>query len=371
MSSAVSVPDFYRIGADELCARHGGNTGNVAFVSAIRSHLTGNVIQVDWGTSAGQLRACADLVIIACANQLGRHTDLSSIADNLDQAGLPIIAIGLGAQADTQGSDVVLTEGTRRWVEVIRAHQPTKTPNIGVRGEYTLRQLDRLGLGETAAVTGCPSNFTNLATDYVASIERQVDREVTYVAIAAGHPHTQALMTVDRQLVALVDQCNGTCIVQHDHTMIKAAMQEFDAIKPSSLEHTRQYFKPELAMPEFQEWCRRRLLVFADTTNWMAWLRRYDFVLGPRFHGIMLALQAGVPAGCIAHDSRTLELYETMAVPVRTYDSISEPLSLENIRDVFPFDGDRYRAVRRALGKTYVSMLQAANVGFDPKLMEI
>ena len=240
------------------------------------------------------------MVVIACANQLGPHTDLGRTADNLDKAGLPILALGLGAQADSQGENTSVTEGTRPWLGHC-GPRPNNRPNIGVRGQYTLQQLERLGLHGTAAVIGCPSNLTNLSFDFVAAIEQRRAQGVSLVACAMGHPFLPALAPVEQQILDLVDRTEGTCIVQHGLSMIKLALHEFDRIEASLLEQTRRYFRPHLTLEEFKTWCRKRVLAFADVDHWMAWTKRYDFVVGPRFHGVMLALQAGVPAGCIAH----------------------------------------------------------------------
>ena len=78
---------------------------------------------------------------------LGIHTDLGGVAAKLELIGLPIMAIGLGAQADDLTKDVELSPGTRRWVDVLAAHAPSRHANIGVRGKYTLGQLDRLRFG--------------------------------------------------------------------------------------------------------------------------------------------------------------------------------------------------------------------------------
>jgi hypothetical protein len=150
--------------------------------------------------------------------------------------------------------------------------------------------------------------------------------------------------------------------------MIKLALHEFDAIEGSLLEQTRRYFRPNLTLEEFKVWCRKRILALTDVDHWMAWVKRYDFVVGPRFHGVMLAIQAGVPAGCIAHDSRTLEMCQTMGIPVRMYDSFEEPLTLDNLKALFPFDADAYKNTRAALAREYVSILQAAGLRYDKRL---
>jgi hypothetical protein len=368
MATSRSVPDLYAADGEKLYNMLGGNTGNVAFVNAIASHLSGQVNFVSWNASAEELKRAGDIVVIACANQLGAHTDLGKTAHNLDSAGLPIVAIGLGAQADSQAKDATITEGTRRWVEVIAAHAPSNKSNIGLRGKYTLQQIERLGLKANAVVTGCPSNFTNLSYDYVGSVTAKSKRKVALVASAIGHPFSPELANIEQQVLNLVDETEGVCIVQHGLSMIHLATDEFDKLKPSLLETTRRYFRPNLSPEAFKVWCRKRMLAFGDADHWMAWTKRYDFVVGPRFHGVMLAIQAGVPAGCIAHDSRTLEMCQTMEIPVRMFDTIKDPLTLENLHTQFPFDPAKYQATRAALAGEYRTILKGAGLNYDSRL---
>jgi hypothetical protein len=368
MATARSVPDLYAANGEHLFNLLGGNTGNVAFVNAISSHLQGQVNFVSWNATADQLKQAGEIVVIACANQLGSHTDLGKTAHNLDEAGLPIVAIGLGAQADSQEKNATISEGTRRWVEVIAAHAPNSAPNIGLRGRYTLEQLNKLGIPAKAVVTGCPSNLTNLSFDYVELATQGAKRRTSLVGAAIGHPFSPELAYIEQQLLNLVDQTEGTCVVQHGLSMIKLATNEFDKIEPDLLEKTRRYFRPNLSLDDFKTWCRKRMLAFGDADHWMAWTKRYDFVVGPRFHGVMLALQAGVPAGCIAHDSRTLEMCQTMEIPVRPYDSIKDPLTLDNLHKQFPFNPEKYRATRAALATEYRSILKGADLSYDARI---
>jgi hypothetical protein len=368
MATSRSIPDLYAANGEQLYNMLGGNTGNVAFVNAIASHLRGQVNFVSWNASAEELRRAGDIVVIACANQLGSHTDLGKTANNLEAAGLPIVAIGLGAQADSQAKDATITEGTRRWIEVITAHAPSDKPNIGLRGKYTLLQMEKLGLKAKAVVTGCPSNFTNLSYDYVSSITAKSKREVSLVASAIGHPFSPELANIEQQVLNLVDATEGVCIVQHGLSMIRLATDEFDKIEPPLLETTRRYFRPNLSPEAFKVWCRKRMLAFGDVDHWMAWTKRYDFVVGPRFHGVMLAIQAGVPAGCIAHDSRTLEMCQTMEIPVRMFNAIKDPLTLENLHTQFPFDPAKYQVTRAALAADYRMILNGAGLNYDSRV---
>jgi polysaccharide pyruvyl transferase WcaK-like protein len=44
-------------------------------------------------------------------------------------------------------------------------------------------------------------------------------------------------------------------------------------------------------------------------------MKNYDFVFGSRFHGNIIALQAGTPACLICHDTRTSEMAEFLGLP--------------------------------------------------------
>ena len=91
-------------------------------------------------------------------------------------------------------------------------------------------------------------------------------------------------------------------------------------------------------------------------------MKHVDFVVGPRFHGVMLAMQAGTPGGVIAHDSRTLEMCETMAIPVRTFNDVPSKIDPSDIPSLFNFDAAAYSAKRRELVRQYSDMLIAAGV---------
>lgn len=371
MGSAVGLQDVHLLDGETIDRLHGGNTGNLAFVNAIDLHLKRRATVVSWGTPAAHLKAIADIVVIACANQLGSHVDLGRHAAVLEAAGLPVVAIGLGAQANSQDQDAQIPEGTQRWLKVISDLAPSSAPNIGLRGAYTLAQLERLGLAGRAIVTGCPSNLTNLDSDFVSDIVARSQRPVGRVASAAGQPHWPHLAAIERSILDLVDATDGSCIIQHNKLMVHLGQAEFNKIDEKNFAFLKAFFRPLLSDEDFAFWCRRNMLCFGNAESWMRWLQRHDFVVGPRFHGIMLAIQAGVPAGCVAHDSRTLELCQTMAIPVASYKDVPLPLTLESLPKLFPFDPDHYLRTRRKLANAYLSILDGAKLERDERLSDV
>jgi hypothetical protein len=362
MATALSVSDASHSPAEHLFKYCGGNTGNFAFVFALHRLLSPDVEIVPWHVDPGFVRERYDALVIACANQLGSHTDLQGIGDRLDQMDRPIIAVGLGAQAGTTSQAVELTDGTRRWLDVIAAHAPTSAPNIGARGAYTLSQLERLGHGDRSVVIGCPSNFINPSETLGQSIAQKHSGPIDRIAVAAGLQLWPGLQKIEENLADIVEQCGGIYIAQSEIDMLRLARDEIDAIAPEELERLRAYIRPKLSTAEFIRWARRHAVAYIDAASWTDAMRKFDFVTGPRFHGVMMAIQAGVPGGVIAHDSRTLELCQTIGIPVRDHKELTEPFVMRDLPAMFPFDGTAYDRKRSQLARTLTDMLLRAGI---------
>lgn len=130
----------------------------------------------------------------------------------------------------------------------------------------------------------------------------------------------------------------------------------------------RNYCKPNMDLNEFNEWRIDHAMSFFSAPAWMEHLKRFDFVIGVRIHGVMLALQMGIPALCIAHDSRTKELCETMMVPFIEASKFSGGIDREKLHEIFKFNDKDFDENRRSLAKKYVNFLDGNKVPFVPYL---
>lgn len=356
------VADVYRKDAESLFNDTGGNTGNLAFLYALATHLPSSTPILHWGASPEQVRAAGDILVLPLANQLGSHTNLEHAAERLSLFNLPVLGIGLGAQADAQSVDVTLQDGTMNWLRALAEGAPSANPNVGVRGAYTKGQIERFGFDHTSVVTGCPSNFINTSDDIGARVAEGFGKRPERIAVMAGIPFIPKLGKLEQELSAIVTATGGAYIVQHGLEMLRLARNEFDLLKPETLELCRSYIAPSLSLSLFRSWCRQYAYAFYDARMWMDFVTRFDFVVGTRFHGAMLAIQAGVPAACITHDSRTQEMCETMGIPSRHYTEIDVPLTKDNVMDFFSFDPEKYRSTRSDLLRRYVGIYQDAEV---------
>jgi hypothetical protein len=244
-------------------------------------------------------------------------------------------------------------------------------PNLGVRGAFTKSIISRLGYEGAPIITGCPSNFINISPDLPKKLEERFNRRPNYIAVMAGIPFIPKISHIEQDLADIVDSHGSAYIVQHGLEMLRLARNEFELIDPSTLELARTYIRPKLSPEQFKIWCRRFAHAFYDVRAWMDFVRRFDFVVGTRFHGAMIALQAGVPAVCVTHDSRTQEMCETMGVPHRHYDEINGRITAENVMDLFHFDADHYWETRHALLQNYLGLYRASGIPFAKDLLRI
>jgi hypothetical protein len=355
--------DAFLSSAELLYRASGDNLGNFAFVEALWRHLSPDVELVAWHVSPSEARARFDLLVFAAANQLGAHNELGGFASHLEKIGLPIVAVGLGAQAPDMAAAVRLPAGTERWARVLASHAPTPKPNIGVRGEFTARVLEKLGLGDRAVTTGCPSNFLNDRPDFYANLQRGfARRRIDRLAVAAGSRYFPGTREVERRLAEMVSQTSGVYIVQADLDLVRFARGELSNLDISELDAIWKFILPNHSIMDMLLWRQRHALWFADATSWMDAMRNFDFVAGARFHGVMLGIQAGVPGGVVAHDSRTLELCRTTAIPVKLAEEMPADFGLGDLHRLFAFDVAAYAATRERLRQDYLGLLRGCGI---------
>ena len=170
------------------------------------------------------------------------------------------------------------------------------------------------------------------------------------------------LAKLEQVLADIVEQTCGLYIAQSEIDMIRMARGDWDNMDDAMFRSLRNYVRPGLSDDQFRLWCKRHATCFIDAASWMESMRTFDFVAGPRFHGVMLAMQAGTPGGVIAHDSRTLEMCETMVIPVRMHDDMPASFAASDLPSLFEFEAAAYDCRRSELANRYVDMLTAAGI---------
>ncbi|WP_080963492.1 polysaccharide pyruvyl transferase family protein [Pseudomonas putida] len=316
---------FSRLGFDAALNRIGYNTGNMIFQSATWESIRNPKFLVGFGGNIQSIRENADVLFIPAANQVNPSWDLQGWADFVESLDLPVVVVGLGAQSSIGSStDLKLKPGTERFLSIIAE----RTSNIGVRGAFTAEVLNNLGIKNTV-VTGCPSNFTNenIQGETIASkLDEVRTGKFTRSCYVAGtmEPETRA---VEQRLFRLARSEYSDFVFQTNDKILRTIYSK--QTNPESLE----YFKWESAIlsPEsrtdlYIDEVLSKGKFYSDARTWIDEAGKYDITYGMRIHGNIAAIQGGGLGICIAFDSRTLELAETMGYP---YALASEILAMD------------------------------------------
>lgn len=365
-----SVQDAGFLSVEDLNQRVGQNTGNLAFHYAIARQIEARCV-VPWSASDDDMRSAGDVAVIPCANQVGEHLDMDGSAKKLAAMSSKVVAIGLGAQSGIRMEVPRVPEGTVRWIREMVRHAPVEgVPNIAVRGEFSMDVLSRLGFSDHAVVTGCPTLFINpsrnLGRDLAVAI-----KPFKRICVVAGHYRWSHLARMEASLCKMVESSGGGYVVQSPVEMIRAAVGQASLVDPVEFEKMRNFSCPHLDREQFLNWVHRHYLAFFDVSSWMSYYRKFDLVVGARIHGVMLALQAGVPGLCIAHDSRTVELCKTMRVPFVESSKVSQGISRDLLGDLWEFNSSDFDSNRLMLAKRYSSFLQANGLSVSGDLLSL
>lgn len=356
----TSIPGSYSYDTEDLLYHAGGNTGNFAFHYGIVKEIE-LAKRVAWVDPVDVINSAGNVGIVPVANQVGPHVDMQQFAKIFEQLTSRFVAIGLGAQSDMLGRIGSVPPGTVAWLRAMIDRAPTNAPNVTVRGEFTARVMEGLGFGDNIEILGCPSHFINPNPELGKELAKRSKLPIRRIAVCAGHSGWTGLAKLEQSLARLVTVTNGAYIAQSDLPMVQL-LRGRNEMSHDELRRLRDYILPELEMGEMLLWARRFGNVFCDVDHWMEQYRRYDFVIGVRIHGVMLALQAGVPAVCIVHDGRTLELCQTMKIPYILASDYVDGLTRAEIPALLDVDWAEYDRNRATLARRYGDFLQRNNL---------
>jgi polysaccharide pyruvyl transferase WcaK-like protein len=338
------------LGSEAAMHKVGMNTGNLLFQYACTKFIVNPVVHVEFGLDLAIAKELIDVLMIPAANQLNPQWDLKWWAKLVEDLDKPVVIVGLGTQAKIdEVESVELRPGTVRFLHAVRERAKV----IGVRGTATLAVMERYGV-DNAVITGCPSNFINPRITG-AGIQSKLDlvnsKDALSVNYLVGTLEDYAL-ECERKLFSLVYQHQGRFVYQTNHRLLTYILDGHED------EELRQYLDweakriaPELDPSVYRENIRRRGRYFFSAPGWIDDVSRDDLSVGMRIHGAVAAVQGGSVGICVAFDSRTLELAQTMGYPyvsakkIQHYESLVE-LANHTIFD--PEDFDRKRLNLRA-----------------------
>jgi hypothetical protein len=350
----------------EAIQETGGNTGNLLIGHAIKRHLRAESI-VTRGTLLGwdYVAKNFDRVVVGASNFLYRDFDFGRWADFLEATQLPCTVFGLGAQAPDYDRSVEVPAGTRRLLKLISERSTT----LGVRGHWTASILADLGI-TNLRVIGCPAIYwTCKPSLHMKPAAKRRPLSVAVNGAANGVVHASdahAAKAIEAKLARLSFQHGYPYFLQNE-----ADLAAIVADLPSAFESYRiellmdQYGLSDIGPRRFIEFVKKHTRIHFKVREWHAAMQQFDFVVGTRFHGCLIALLAGVACFVYAHDARTRELCELLRLP---YLRVTEArtVDIESLYQRVDF-----RALEQTYGELYENYVRFLEEnGFEHNLTE-
>ena len=313
----------------------GGNVGNLAFHEAIINYIGPNLKKLWWGSSSQKINSNGDVAIIPCANHLRQNFSCRNVNQSFKDVTIPLVAVGLGSDGPIDSEkETDISDDIKELVSIIAEHAPSESPNITLRSPDALKIMSRLGLQDACTVLGCPSLFISPEKKLGEKIINNL-KEIKNIVILAGNSSWSYLSPLENKLTKLISD-NGAYLIQHPLNMIKLARTKFSELTDEEISKIKKFSCHYMNNEEFFGFVNKKCITFFSLNPWLEYYRNFDFVVGARIHGTILALQMGIPALCIAHDKRTLEMCKFMNIPFVKYsDIIDMNITNEFLLDTF------------------------------------
>jgi len=310
---------------EEVLKETGNNTGNLLFFKTSKELIENNIYD---------LSEKVDILFFTAANWLSEKTDLEYFSKLIVEKDLPCICIGLGAQSDDENNFPILKEGTLKFLKEVSK----RTLYILVRGEYSKRVCEHYGIKNTI-VGGCPSIFLNddmklgekLEKLYNSTEKKNILYNMDLNRSLEINKKFHYVLQNEKYLMKIV---NGEEV---EENILKHFMKNMNfANKEELLKHVQEKFH-----------------YFSNLKDWKVFLKNFDYAIGNRIHGTIIAILNYIPAVCIPIDTRTRELCDSLCIP---YDNKK-------------FIGDDFDKNRNYLSNFYINLFEKTGITSSKKLL--
>lgn len=363
----LGVINSFHKTAKEVFQLTGNNLGNIAFKYASTLLVNDPALYVSYKDDPEVIKKKIDILLIPEANLLNSGIDYSRPAEFVKKLNIPCFMFGVGAQANSIGDDISIPQGTIDFMTEVAE----RSICIFTRGDYSSDILHKLGVKNTYAV-GCPSILINPSRHLWQKVVvnarsvKSLDNSVVTEGIYQLSDYNDFLYKLERQLFSLVYNGYSDYVTQANMTVIKYALNKLDELDSMELGFLKKRLSPMMSLSKFESVAKDKFKAFYRIDSWLNFFKNKSFIIGTRAHGNILALQVEVPILPIAHDSRTVELFDTMAIPFLSKSSLPEIIDSYDILEMLGiYEKIDYKELdyrRSEIAQFYLNTLESLKV---------
>ena len=267
----------------------GLNTGNQVFGDSIKKVINPKVVSYLYYKNNRESIGKIDKVITTDLIWINEESNFDYLYKQMEQLGeIAYVPMSIGLQAQYYNKEFKLNESVMRVLERMQERAV-----LGVRGEYTASILEKHNI-KNIEVIGCPSlYYWNDENFKFMKKENFVPNKV----LSNFRSIYGQLSRAEKDFLAYCADRNYTFIEQ-----TKYILQNENVNDTAYFEH-------------ISKWLKEKSRIYFDTQSWGQNIKGYDFSMGARFHGNIIALWNDIPALFMLVDSRTEELVKFFHLP--------------------------------------------------------
>jgi hypothetical protein len=299
---------------------------------------------------AGYIRETFDYIALRPSNYLHEEMQWGYFPAWLEALSLPVICLGIGAQASRRQLIKLTGDNLRVWQMISE-----RTASIGVRGAYSASILNDNGIAN-AEIVGCPTMFRHREPE-IKLRHKHVEsgsRLAFSLRRETGHNYTEdadAFLNTQKRIIAQLDRRFDLTITLHGETEEKAYYYQDRTEIPAARQRLIDsgWLDPVYG-PILEKLYTSNLFFTLSPSHYDQFIGTVDFTVGYRVHGVLPALAAGVPSVLLRYDARSEELAETLNVP------LMDPVDFIKAAPEEVFAAERFAEFERQFLSKYQAM---------------
>jgi len=310
VSIKKELGDISSVTIDAAYHKLGLNTGNLLFTYAVWSQIQYSYAESGFVFDPHYVNDNFDYVVVPAANWLFEKFDFADLSTLIEQLTIPVVMIGIGAQAGEDNTIPVLPKGTQRLIKAVSE----RSTLIGARGDFSAEVLNHYGV-RNIQVIGCPSLYLNHQgrLTITKGILKKIMLGGTRYYLSEQNENTSDV--VQRNIYQYAFNNKIDLNYQSERPEFDYIISNCNAeINPDALEAMCKYYGSNNKQ-ELLEYIHHHGKVFTNIEHWIQTMKQYDYYLGSRIHGVIATLLSGTPACLLYHDSRTKELADFASIP--------------------------------------------------------
>jgi hypothetical protein len=265
---------------------------------------------------AAALNENYEYICLRASNYIHEQMNWGYLKEWLEVVRLPVVCLGVGAQASEERRIELPAEGRRVWHAIA-----DRAPSVGVRGTFSASVLADNGV-KNIDIVGCPTIFRSLAP--VLYLRHKTIDEIERVAFSlrreTGDNYTNNVdefLETQKKLIVRLNRRFSLVVTAHGEVEEKIYYYNDSA----RLREARRklidsnWFDPMFGR-ELEKIYAMQLFFTPVVSHYDELARSMDVTIGYRVHGILPALAMGTPGVLLRYDARSAELAQTLRVPI-------------------------------------------------------